>query len=112
MALKEGLKRLCDEARTDTITKDYLGNGIQTYTATVDVAAMTSTLQTLQNVTMTGIQVTDILIGFDFRPATSSDVSYSVRIVATNTVQLVSHHDAATTTDPGSATLKVVVLRI
>ena len=112
MAIRIGLSRLCDEARVGAKTKEYLGTGFKVFTATVDIAALTSTLQSLTSVTMNGILTTDILIGFDFRPTTSADVSYSVRITAANTVQVVAHHDAATTTNPDSATLTVVILRI
>lgn len=112
MAFRVGLSRLCDEARVGAKTKEYVGTGLKIFTATVNLAAQPSTLQSLTSVAMPGILVDDILIGFDFRPGTSTDVSYSVRVISNGNVQIVAHHDAATTTDPASATLTIIALRI
>jgi hypothetical protein len=108
---RAGLKRLAKEVDLSRTTTNNVVNSFKVYEVVVDVAAMSSGLQSIQNITVNGITLDDIIIAQDFRPSTSTDVAYTTAIVADNTVQLTSHHSAATTTNPGSATLILWTLR-
>ena len=110
MRVIEGLEQLARDGRVSAQTGRYLRNGLGLFTATVDLAAMVSGDQALRDVTINGIRTTDILLGYDFRP-TAVDVGFDINITADNTVRIICHHDAATTTDPTSAVLTLLVAR-
>jgi hypothetical protein len=111
MRFIKGLERLARLGRVSAQTGRQLRNGLGLFTATVNIPAVTSGQQSLVDVTVNGIRTTDLLLGFDFRPTTSTDIGYDANITADNTVRLICHHDAATTTNPDSATLTVLVIR-
>lgn len=106
-----GLKRLVKEVDVSRQTAQNVAQGFKIYSQAVDVPAMTSGLQTLLDVTVNGLTTDEIAVGFDFRPASSTDVAYSIRTTAANTLQITCHHDAATVTNPTSATLILWTLR-